>query len=137
MWNILQGSGVMQLCSPTALLRLNKHNHTRSGTCIMWETEREGEIPLLLLHLIQVTSLLSIHSLSHKHTTCTLSHSLSPSHPLTHTHTLTLAHHAECWISLAACLFLRMFGATTLKEYTISAFDTTPPEGLHADTSDE
>lgn len=117
MWNILQGSGVMQLCSPTALLRLNKHNHTRSGTCIMWETEREGEIPLLLLHLIQVASLLSIHSLSHKHTTCTLSHSLSPSHPLTHTHSNTRT----------PCRVLDLLGSVPLSK-NVWCYN---PEGIH------
>lgn len=99
------------------------------------------EIPLLLLHLIQVTfsslslPLSPLFLISQTHHAFTLCHTL----PLSFLHTLSAhKHQAESWLSLAACLFLRMFSDTTLKEHTISsAFPMQTHEALHADTSDE
>lgn len=73
----------------------------------------------------------------HTHHAVSLFHTPSLCHPVslhTHTHKLMLKHPSECRFSVAGCLFLSIFGATTLKEFTVLAFKTPPHEGLHADT---
>lgn len=130
MWHVGQGrlhAALPSDCSAQA----HSTYHTQCDPWIMWKIQRERNSTSVPSPDPSDFSSPSLWFSFLTHTPC--SHSLSHSLFSLRTH----KHQAECWFYLAVHLFLRMFGATTLKEYTTSTSDTLPHEGLQANTSNE